>query len=392
MLTTLWRCLLAVCDWRRMVRILLGQAPLDVVFITNIRDEEERRRFFPAHANRLHHASGPRMHLRGVAAQVRGINFTAEEMYTPEGRRQAKKVFIEAVDWAENQGAKVVLLAASTKRLFGRDGLELKRRFPNMVFTIGDNGTALLLCADVERAVAESGLDRQKMRVLVIGPYGILGEAVSAHLVRQGFQTLGYGSNRKLLVAFAARTGMPVVHDLSEAGQVDLVVACTHSAEAKLTVEAIEQLRRPRQKLIVVDVAEPANLDEDTWRQCAHLVVRQDAGNGHSPRLRYVLGALSHGKLHLPPGTVFGCFAEAMALFDRIFRQHDAQALRADWFDVNLPQTQAVADSFASLGIGLPQPHCFGRPVPGFYLPLQARHSGHGMGLPPAQRAGHAAG
>jgi predicted amino acid dehydrogenase len=380
MLSTLWRFLLCVSDWRRAVRKLLGQPALDVVFITNIRDEAERRRFFPAHADRLQHASGPRMHLHGVAAQVRGINFTAEEMYTPEGRRQAKGVFIDAVRWAESQGAKVVLLAASTKRLFGRDGAELKKRFPHMVFTIGDNGTALLLCADVERAITESGLDRQRVRVLILGPYGILGQAVTEHVQRMGYQAVGHGGNRKLLLELSARTGLPIAHDLGDVGPVDLVVACTHSTEAKLDTNAIEQLRRPRQKLLVVDVAEPANLDEPTWRQCAHHVVRQDAGNAHSPQLHYVLGALSHGKLHLPRGTVFGCFAEAMALYDRIFRQHDADALAHDWFEVNTAQTALVGEAFTDLDIGLPTPHCFGHPVAGFYLPIGphglARHSG----------------
>lgn len=375
MLPTLWRFLLCVCDWRRLWRAMLGQPPLDVVFVTNIRDDAERRRFFPAHADRSRHASGPRMHLGGVAAQVRGINFTAEEMYSPEGRRQAKAVFIDAVRWAEQQGAKVVLLAASTKRLFGRDGAELKKQFPRLVFTIGDNGTALLLCADVERAINESGLDRRKLRVLILGPYGILGQAVTEHVQRQGYQAVGHGGNRKLLVELSARTGLPIAHELAEAGPVDVVVACTHSEQAKLTVQAIEQLRRPRQKLVVVDVAEPANLDEATWRECAQRVVRQDAGNGHSPALRYVLGALSHGKLHLPQGTVFGCFAEAMALFDRIFRQHDADALRCDWFEVNARQMALVSEAFQSLDIGLPPPHCFGHPVEGFYLPLAA----HGM-------------
>ena len=391
MLSTLWRILLCVSDWRRAVRKLLGQPALDVVFITNIRDEAERRRFFPAHADRLHHASGPRMHLHGVAGQVRGINFTAEEMYTAEGRRQAKGVFIDAVRWAETQGAKVVLLAASTKRLFGRDGAELKKRFPHMVFTIGDNGTALMLCADVERAITESGLDRHKLRILILGPYGILGQAVTAHVQQQGYQAVGHGGNRKLLIEMSARTGLPIAHDLADVGQVDLVVACTHSTEAKLTVAAIEHLRRPRQRLVVVDVAEPANLDEATWRKCAHGVVRQDAGNAHSPHLHYVLGALSHGKLHLSKGTVFGCFGEAMALYDRIFRQHDAEALRHDWFEVTPGQTALVGDAFAALDLGLPAPHCFGRPVDSFYLPLDTRGVVRHSGLPSLSTSKHTA-
>ena len=242
MLTTIWRILLALADFRRALRLLVGKPRLDVVFITNIRDHAERRRFFPAGADRLRHASGPRIHLDGIAGQIRGINFTAEEMYSRDGRKKAKAVFVEAVAWAEQQGAKVVLLAASTKRLFGRDGAELKARFPDMVFTIGDNGTAQLLCADIERALQRSRLEGRQARILVIGPYGILGQAVSDYLLGKGYDTVGYGSNRKLLVEFAARTGMPVAHELAQAGQFDLVVACTHSTDAKLTPASIAQL------------------------------------------------------------------------------------------------------------------------------------------------------
>lgn len=368
MLANLWRALLAICDWRRALRLLTGRPPLDVVFITNIRDEAERQRFFSASADRMQHASGPRMHLGGVAAQVRGINFTAEEMYGREGRKQAKGVFVEAVRWAESQGARVVLLAASTKRLFGRDGAELKALFPQMLFTIGDNGTAQLLCEDVDRAIQQSGLHKLRPRILVIGPYGILGSAVSAHLMAQGHDVVGFGSTPKLLDDFAARTGMPVFHRIEEVGQVDLVVTCTHSAEAKLSLAHVQMLRRAQRRLLVVDVAEPANLDAETYARCRSAVLRQDAGNGYSPLLRYVGGALSWRKLHLARGTVFGCFAEAMALFHAVYREHSPRALTRDWFVVDDFNTALVREAFASLRIGLPHPHCFGRPLRHFSL------------------------
>lgn len=370
MLSTLWRAALAMSDHRRALRLLTDRPRLDVVFITNIRDEAERRRFFPAGASRSAHASGPRLHLQGIAGQVRGINFTAEEMYSREGRKQAKAVFISAVEWAQAQGARVVLLAASTKRLFGRDGAELKQRFPEMTFTIGDNGTALLLCQDVDRALALSQLKGRQPRILVIGPYGILGSAVSRHLMGRGHRVIGYGANERLLQDFSHETGMPVSHRLEELGEVDLVVACTHSTEAKLSCEAVQRLRRRYQRLVVVDVAEPANLDAEVYARCRTSVIRQDAGNAYSPRLHYVLGPLSWNKLHLSRGTVFGCFAEAMALYHAIYRQHNASALTRDWFEVSDFNSAIVREAFTALDIELPRPHCFGRPVEDFSLAM----------------------
>jgi hypothetical protein len=380
MLATLWRALLAATDFRRALRLLTNRSKLDVVFITNIRDEAERQRFFSKGADRLRHASGPRIHLDGIAAAVRGINATAQEMYTREGRKKAKAIFIEAVQWAQAEGAKVVLLAASTKRLFGRDGAELKQRFPEMVFTIGDNGTGNLLCLDIDRALKNSGLympdlhPLRKPRILVIGPYGILGDIVSRHLMEQGHDVVGFGANTQLLHDYSSRTGLPISEQIQTAGEFDLVVACTHSEEAKLTLDSIDYMRRENRRLLVVDVAEPANLDASTFKQCAHWVVRQDAGNAYSKHLNYVLGRWSWGKLNLARGITFGCFAEAMALYHVIYRQHDHVAFKRDWFEVNAFNSCMVQETFDELGIGLPRPHCFGKVVSSFDLNLNAVH------------------
>jgi hypothetical protein len=392
MLATIWRALLAGSDYRRALRLLANKPKLDVVFITNVRDEAERQRFFSAKADRARHASGPRLHLKGIAAAVRGINATADEMYTHEGRRKAKAIFVEATQWAQDQGAKVVLLAASTKRLFGRDGAELKALFPTLVFTLGDNGTGSLLCQDIDRALSHAGLIQQGEgehrlpRILVIGPYGLLGDVVSRHLLSQGHHVVGFGANVTLLHAYSSETGMPISEDLQTAGEFDLVVACTHSQEAKLSQQSIECLRRTNRRLLVVDVAEPANLDAQTLALCAPHVVRQDAGNGYASSLRYVLGAWSWRKLHLARGTVFGCFAEAMALYHAIYRQHDHLALKRNWFDINPFNTTLVNEAFKELEIGLPQAHCFGQAVSSFDLQIHHPEQVQSRPAAPADR------
>jgi predicted amino acid dehydrogenase len=376
MMADAWRLLLTMTDVRRAWRVLTDRPHVDVAFITNLRDEAERRRFFHAKADLYQHASGPRMHLGGVTGEVRGINVTAEEILTRAGRKRARAVFMEAVAWAHDEGARVVLLAAATKRLFGHDGAELKARFPDMVFTIGDNGTAHLLCQDVERAMAQAGLDKAHARVLVVGAYGHLGRAVSRHLMNQHVNVVGYGPNLRLLEAFSAETGTPVSLSLENAGFFDMVITCTHSVEAKLTPTDVSLLRQPDRKLLVVDVAEPANLDERCLAACRSWVVRQDAGNAYAGKLSYLLGPLSYRKLRLPARTVFGCFAEAMALHRAIFTAHNPLMLGRDWFDVNPAQMALVAAALEDMGLGLPAPHCFGQPVGSFDLGLQQAGAG----------------
>ncbi|MDF2152810.1 hypothetical protein [Vibrio sp. CAU 1672] len=371
-LIEIWQFLMSAGDYRRGARLLSGRSKLDVVFISNVRDEEERALFFPAGSSHMAQVLGPRMHINGVAGQVCGFNFTAEEMYSRKGRKHAKQAFVEAVKWAQQQGAKVVLLAASTKRLFGHDGVELKKMFPEILFTIGDNGTAHLLCSDVDRGLEKAGFANQRPRILVIGTYGILGSAVCRHLHQQQHDFVGFGANPVWLEKFARETNYPTVNDLNEVGKVDMVVTCTHGAESKLTVDVIEQLRRRNRKLLVVDVAEPANLERDVYNQCSDRVVRQDAGNGYSRDLHYVLGPLGYKSLMLSRGTIFGCFAEAMALYHAIYRKNNLALRNRDWFDVSSENQAIIAEAFRSLQMGLPTPHCFGREVLDFNLDCTA--------------------
>jgi predicted amino acid dehydrogenase len=314
------------------------------------------------------------VYLKGVAGRVRGIYVTAAEMMTKEGRRKAKEQFIAATEWAERKGARVVLLAASTKRLFGRDGAELKARFPNILFTIGDNGTAQLLQTDVFRALEMARLRPNAARVLVIGPYGILGQHVTQALIDEGYEVVGYGSNQAALAELALRyPNMQVMTEIRQVGMVDAVVACTHSTESKLSAECVEWLRHHRRKLLVVDVAEPANLDQDTYALCRDVVVRQDAGNAFSQSLEYVLGSFSSNLLMLSDQVVFGCFAEAMTLYHAIYLRGHGQLAERDWFVVNSAQITEIAMAFAEIGFRVSLPNCFGEPVKQFSLLLNQR-------------------
>lgn len=368
MLSNIWRFLVALCDWRGWLRFITGRPLVDVVFITNLRDEDERQRYFGGWAPRHGHANGPRIYLDGVAGRVRGIYVTAEEMLTKEGRRKAQQQFIAACEWAERKGAKVVLLAASTKRLFGRDGKLLKERFPNLLFTIGDNGTAQMLWADVHRALLRATLIPKRTRVLVIGPYGILGNHITQRLIKAGYEVVGYGANESALLEVASQYGIGVSTQISEISNIDAVVACTHSTAAKLTPACVAQLRKPGRKLLVVDVAEPANLDIHAYAACRDVVVRQDAGNAYSPRLSYVLGPISWRMLMLTRGVVFGCFAEAMTLYHAIYQLGQTQLADIDWFVVNDARTAQVSAAFAGIGFTPPAANCFGQPVKSFDL------------------------
>ncbi len=372
--STLWRTALQASHLNRHWRALTSQARLDVVFIRNMLDEAERQRFFPNPENRLQQASGPRMGLDGIEAQVRGINITDEEMLSRAGRHLARDLFIKAVGWAQEQGAKVVLLAASTKRLFGQDGAELKARFPQLIFTTGENGKALLLRQDVERAVNEAfpKLVNGRPRILVLGAYSALGHALSLQLRADGADLVCWGSKLSLLRELSERTGLAVVERFDDIGRVDIAIDCANNAESQLDFDRVLQLRRRRRKLMVIDASEAGQLDIHTLAACGETVWRQEGGNAHSPRLRYGLGPVSWRQLHQSRGRVFGCFAEAIALYQAVYRQRSTQAIRRDWFQVSPLNQLIVAQAFRELAIGPAAPCSFGEPVTDWQLQLGA--------------------
>lgn len=367
-----WRAAVAVVDWRTHLRKIKGLPIVDVVFITNMRDLTDRLRFLgyllPWHFN------GPRYILSVLGGnflgRTRALNIVTEDLKTAAGRAKARKYFISAVEWADRNGARVILLAASTKRLFKNDGAYLKKRFPNIVFTLGDNGTMLLLRDEVIRALGLAGLRPQSSRIAVLGAYGMLGEMMTGVLLKKGFEVVAAGPNEDELVRVGKKFGIETCLTFEAMGKVDAVVACTHSDKILLTADIIkgDLIRKNDKKLLVIDVAEPSNLKWREWFACRKVCIRQDAGNAYSPRLKYVLGALSYKMFRLTRGVTFGCFAETLSLYEEISQGGLAGA---NLFAVSEEMMQKVGELFMKNGFGIPTPRNFGKDVRSFELDLR---------------------
>jgi len=280
---------------------------------------------------------------------------------------------LRAVSWAESKGARVVLLAASTKRLFGPDGAELRERHPNLIFTIGDNGTLGLLQQETILALKNADLCNSVSRIAVLGPYGLLGEMVLKALLRESLNVVGVRTNKAGLEGVNSKYGVECAHGLSQMGKVDAVVACTHSPRVRLTADLIRNggVRRANKKLLVLDVAEPSNLTLRQYRRCADVCLRQDAGNAYSPKLKYVLGYISYGLFRLTRGVTFGCFAEALSLASAL-KEGDETVKTVNWFEINDKNIQLATELLARHGFILPSPRCFGKPIKDYGLSISA--------------------
>lgn len=369
MIAMIWRFFVAIFDWRTVWRRLNGQPITDVVFITNMRDEVDRRRYLGGWHPKKGHFNGPRYWFGNISGRTRALDVTTEEMLECKGRKRAREQFVAAVRWAEQNGAKVILLAAATKRLFkGEELAKLKAEFPGIIFTIGDNGTVLLLMRETVRALQAAGLRPGCSRIAILGPYGFLGEIITKTLSGLGYEVIGAGPNSGGLKYMAEEYGITTCQTLAEIGKADAVVACTHSETVRLTAESVELIRRDGKKLLVIDVAEPSNLRYKEYQKCKAVVIRQDAGNAYAPKLKYVLGAISYRMFRLTRGVTFGCFAETLCLASALKRGENIRA--TNWLAVNDWNIEIVANIFEHEGFEIPSPRCFSRPVRSFDLSL----------------------
>ncbi|RJP85077.1 MAG: hypothetical protein C4518_17090 [Desulfobacteraceae bacterium] len=367
-----WRALVAGFDWRAHIRRLTFRPVLDCVFISNMRDDVDRLRFLGKWRPSCGHFNCPRLWINGIAGRTRTIDVTTNDLATHEGREAARKLFIKTVEWSQKKGAKVILLAASTKRLFGDDAAELKKRFPELIFTLGDNGTLLLLMDETMRAIEKTKISPEKSRIAVLGPYGFLGEHITGMLVQKGYNVIGVGANGNGLEKIREKYGIDCFASLADMPEVSAIVACTHSEKVRLTDETVAFLaEKAKKKILVVDVAEPSNMKRSVYMKHRNKIIRQDAGNGYSPRLKYVLGPFSYLTFRLTKGVVFGCFAETLAI--AFFLKKDKKIGSFDWMSINEKNMDIVRVMFAALDFGMPTPRNFGKAIKSFNLEITAK-------------------
>lgn len=358
----IWRFFAAMLDFRTMSRTIRGLPTLDVAFISNARHVKDLR-YFGKHNPKGGFYNGLRYWLGfDVVGRIIVLDCLAEALYEKSGvRRKAKDSFLSATKWSIERGAKIILLAAGTKRLFGADGENLKKNFSSTLFTIGDNGTVLLLIKDIEAAFQRAKL-LEGSKICVIGPSGFLGEASVKYLISKGYDVVGVGLSAVRARKITDKYGIDVFPNFSSVDKVDAVVSCSHARETKITELVIKQIKPPDKKLLVVDVSEPPNLDIKTYRQCQNYVVRIDAGDAYIPRLHYVLGRISSSFFGAGKRTTFGCFAESMALAWAIRTGYKADEIKTrNWFEINIENMQFIEELFGKLGITIPSQQCFGK-------------------------------
>jgi hypothetical protein len=240
----------------------------------------------------------------------------------------------EAIDDAVQRGARVVLFGASTKRLFDTNELaELDKKYKQVVFTIGDNGTVIQLWNDVKKVMKVEHISK-KDKILIIGPNGFLGNAIKIKLQNRGYSNLDLVSQTD-----------KVPFEKSE--KIKLIIACSHHKKVRLTKKIIQQIAE-KNGIFVVDVSRPYNFSKKEFNKCLRKnikVKRIDAGNSYNKNLCYdggVIANIALNQIGLSQKRLFGCFSEASSLVDYPYDE----LVKYDFLSVNNQAINFINKSF----------------------------------------------
>jgi len=362
MFSDIFRLLVFLFDWRSWLRILTFKPTVDIMFISTIRSASDRKKLTGLFNSADDHFGLVRLWIGKICGHIRIINSTYEEVLSPDGFKKAKKQAEKAIEWAEKRGVRVVLFASSTKRLFGNDGKEIKEKFPNILFTIGDNGTTMILEDEITSVFKKLKLKPDNCRVGVLGAYGFIGEAIVQFFLEKGFSVVGMGTSESRLKKLASKYPIECSSTIEGMGEVDIVLACTHLGESRLTADNVDSIRKQGKKLLVFDMAQPSNFDPIEYEKCKDRVIRLDSGDAFSPKLKYVLGLLGYKALGVPRGVTFGCFSEGIILATLLKRLINVEEIiNMDHFIINSENINKIRKYYnlSRLGFTHQQPKTF---------------------------------
>ncbi len=260
---------------------------------------------------------------QGVPGGIIPLDIQPQDILTVAGSKRARMALLKAVDYLVQKGAKVICLAASTKRLAGKDGELIKNKYPDIIFTIGDNATNLSFELLLRWVAIE--LDRT-IPVFCLGG-GFLGEQAVAILLEEGFKDITVLSEH--ISGFSGKIN--IIRSLEEISHNDyqFMISCTH----KYNLQSVGFLT-PNSKTI--EVAVPPGINPQLF---LNGMIRYDAGDYFLDHIEY---DFSPNILSLPNKNLwYGCFTEAVLL--SLAYDQGMPLSEHNFFQINLKNKELVS-------------------------------------------------
>lgn len=317
----------ALFDWRSIANSIMGRKVPKLAVIANPRSPEDVKNLGYKETDQLpdvlswHRGWYAESFFGDVYLEMFMIGMDAISLIPKPNNRpkiaRAKEQLKSAILHAVAQGFEVIALTASTKRLCSPE--ELRRLFPGVFFTIGDNLTALALRKTIRRVMEVKSVPTSS-RILVIGPSGFLGKAVTEWLISEGYRVVGLGSDETRASEISTKFGIQVALSSDEiGGQIDMIVACNHGV---LITDLFQRFYRGTE-IPIVDVCEPAVVTKEMLSLCKGMICRFDADVCSEP-FQFVLGEVAESNMSLGRKALFPCWVEGLEVaFDPSLRSYD---------------------------------------------------------------------
>lgn len=266
---------------------------------------------------------------KDMLGEIVPLDIQPNDILEKTGFETGKKAMFYAVKYLVEAGAKVICFTASTKRLPGKLGQEIKKLYPEIIFTIGDNSTMISFIALMNHFLSK--LDKENDAVACLGA-GFLGEQAVGTFLKHGFKKVTLLSEQRV---DCFPPGISVINSLENLPRdLKFLAGCSHKYQ--INPKTFSTLFA--ELAVIVDVCVPPVVNFDVYKALPLGVSRYDAGDFY---LRDVKYQFKPSILRFPePHFWYGCFTEAVML--NMAYQDGCKLSNYNFFEINSQNKELI--------------------------------------------------
>lgn len=249
---------------------------------------------------------------------------------TLEGNKKGRAALPGAVEYLHQRGAEIIDFAASTKRLPENNGQVMKKKYPDTIFTIGDNATSISLLSVIASSYQNLNFNPDKDSAACMGD-GFMGRTALNYMLSKDCVNLVLISRHGNNLPDVVRR-VELVDEISSGTK--LFFSCAHNHLVR--PESFKLLLNS--DAIIIDVAAPFGINQDVYSQLPETVNLLHSGSFFLEKIQYQFPA---NILSFPlVGYWYGCFTEAVMLM--LAKKDGVDLQPFDFFGINPESSQLI--------------------------------------------------
>ena len=237
-------------------------------------------------------------------------------------------------------------------------GFTLKELYPDILFTNGDNGTAVILNLEID-SILEKAEIITKNNIVVINGLGLLGLDSLQYLIDKNIpdeQIIIVSNHTNNLKEIIGLKNIQIFSSINKikiknSNKIRAIINCTHNPSSLITANNLNVIQNG-QPIHVIDVAVPYGLSEIELNKCTN-ILRQDGGNAYfESGLEFYFNPELCG---LTDNILYGCFAETVALSSYVEDSgYKFNCVKSyDFFNVNFKTKEFLKELFKKYKISI---------------------------------------